>query len=292
MKLIQSFWSKPFLSTLNKRPLTRGKGGWVTAKSFYMAWALSVLQLKKLYGNYEIVLVTDSSGKELLIDKFGLPYDRVILELDCLNNFSERLWALGKMKAYSIQKEPFIHIDGDAFLWGKILEPLFHSELCVQNIDNRTMYYSETAKNVMEHFKNIPSSLLSHLKCEEIFGINAGIIGGNNIDFFEEYTSFAMKLINRNQASLRYINQEYFNMFYEQFLFSFIQRKNGCKMDTLLSNLSQDFNEIVDMSLVPIKPYNHIVGHAKSSLIINEQVCLRLLIGYPNYYNRINKGLE
>ncbi|NAS13005.1 DUF6734 family protein [Poritiphilus flavus] len=288
MKLVQSFWSKPFLGNSTGSLLSRNNGGWLNSKCFYMSWALSCLQLRKIYPDMNLELVTDSFGKKLLINRLKLPYDQVHLELDPLSRFSESLWAIGKIKTYSIQSSPFIHVDGDVFIWDDVLSNLFKSDLCVQSIDRQARYYARTSKKIIDLFGYIPDDLLDHLKSKQIFGVNAGVIGGSNIEFFKNYTSFAMSFVNKNIGALKYLDQEYFNMFYEQFLFSFWQRKNKLKLTTLFDNLSADFNEIVDMTMIPIQKYNHIVGLAKSNIIINEQVCLRLAIDYPVYYERIN----
>lgn len=107
MKIIQSLWSKPSLIT----------GGWSEKTFYYMSWALSCLKLKEFYNSVE--LFTDKKGKEFLIDRLQLPYDKVNIVLDDLNEFNSRLWALGKIYTYSIQHEPFIHVDGDVYIYGK-----------------------------------------------------------------------------------------------------------------------------------------------------------------------------
>lgn len=74
-----------------------------------MSWALSCLKFKEIYN--EIELVTDINGKHLLYDILELPYTNVVTKLDDLNDYNHNLWALGKLYAYKLQQEPFIHVE-------------------------------------------------------------------------------------------------------------------------------------------------------------------------------------
>ena len=106
-KIVQSYWSKAYQNTPNS--------GWAFRESHYMSWALSCLQLKQFYD--EIELVTDSEGADLLINKLHLPYTSCLTILDKLKNENPAIWALGKIAAYEVQQEPFIHVDGDIYIW-------------------------------------------------------------------------------------------------------------------------------------------------------------------------------
>ena len=101
-RIVQSYWSKAYQNTPNS--------GWAFRESHYMSWALSCLQLKQFYD--EIELVTDSEGADLLINKLHLPYTSCLTILDKLKNENPAIWALGKIAAYEVQQEPFIHVDG------------------------------------------------------------------------------------------------------------------------------------------------------------------------------------
>ena len=114
MKIIQSFW------TGNKNSLTDSYG-WLLPIFNYLSWIISCNQLRRYYD--DVTLVTDSQGYDVLINKLHLPYTDVIVSLDCLNHYNPNLWALAKIKAYQSIKEPFIHVDGDVFIWTKIDKP-------------------------------------------------------------------------------------------------------------------------------------------------------------------------
>src|SRR5689334_17471879 len=118
MKIVQSFWSRPSLHSNTVLVDARFNGGWPHRLVNYYSWAFSCLQLCKFYK--EVELVTDDWGKELLVNKLGLPYTKVSLALNEIDGFDQGLWVLGKICAYRCQEEPFLHIDHDVFLWKEL----------------------------------------------------------------------------------------------------------------------------------------------------------------------------
>lgn len=74
----------------------------------------------------------------LLTDTLQLPYSKVYLTHDQLKLIHTDLWALPKIYTYSLQKEPFLHIDGDVFLFHPFDSNLMESELIAQNVEVAT----------------------------------------------------------------------------------------------------------------------------------------------------------
>jgi hypothetical protein len=107
MRAVWSLWSKPFAAATS--------WGWHRPEHHLLAWGLSLRLARRHYP--ETTLVTDSAGKALLVDALGLSFASVSTELDRLRDADPNLWALGKLVAYSIQDEPFVHLDTDVFLW-------------------------------------------------------------------------------------------------------------------------------------------------------------------------------
>ena len=69
MKYIQTFWTR----ATTEADLLNISAGWLSPEYHWMSWALSCLQLKKLFGNIE--LITDTKGKYILSEVLKLPYD-------------------------------------------------------------------------------------------------------------------------------------------------------------------------------------------------------------------------
>ena len=108
MRSVWSFWTPPFQARKGRV--------WRKPLHHFLAWGISLSAARRHYP--ETVLVTDQAGKKLLIDALvGLQFTAVSTELDCLRTVDPDWWALGKLVAYSIQDQPFIHLDTDVFLW-------------------------------------------------------------------------------------------------------------------------------------------------------------------------------
>src|ERR1700753_287037 len=125
MRVVQSLWSA------NQPDPFRFKAGWFAPEYHLMAWALSCLQLRQFYD--DVVLYTDSQGARVLIDQLQLPYTEVVCDLDKINSYHPELWAAGKIYTYRQQQAPFIHVDGDVFIWKAFDEALLNADLIAQN---------------------------------------------------------------------------------------------------------------------------------------------------------------
>jgi hypothetical protein len=287
MKIVQSLWVKPSLKKENINLSDRNKGGWLDKKYNYMSWALSCLQFKKFYDKVE--LVTDSLGYDLLINKLELPYTNVDVSLDHLNDYNPDLWALGKIYAYSIQKEPFIHADGDIFVYKKFDDSFENSALICQNIEKGFDFYNGVFKSIEENFDYIPDYLIeSKIKNNQIIAVNAGLLGGSHLDFFKEYTDESFRFVDRNIANLDKIDVGMFNVIFEQFLFRAIAEKKKVDINCYLENVNHAFDGLADFTSLPDKgKYIHTVGHYKGIQYIGDLLEHRLLTDHPDYYYRI-----
>ena len=141
MKIVQTFWS----GNRSVNDYLQNKAGWLSPEYHWMAWALSVLQLKKFYPAVE--LVTDELGKYILIDLLQLPYTSVRTDLEtALRPYPHDLWAMAKIYAYSIQEAPFLHVDGDVFIWKLFDDHLLEADLVAQNLEVVFSIYQDTFK--------------------------------------------------------------------------------------------------------------------------------------------------
>ena len=130
--------------------------GWAAPEYHLIAWALSSMQLHKLYG--KVTLFANSQAARFLIDKLQLPFTHVNIALDELTLINPYLWALPKIYTYSLQEKPFLHIDGDVFLFEQLNPMLLERELIAQNVEVATdNYYTLTQKELMRRFTFLPS---------------------------------------------------------------------------------------------------------------------------------------
>lgn len=287
MRIVQSFWSKPSFKHGNLNISDRNKGGWTDKKYNYFSWALSCLQFRKYYD--EVELVTDKQGYDLLINRLGLPYTHVNVVLDKLNDYHSDLWALGKIYAYSIQEQPFLHADGDIFIYEPFPVNISRAPLIAQNREPGFSYYNDVFDKILSRFEYIPDYFHhSRQKHQQIVAVNAGIIGGNDITFFKEYTAMAITFVDRNKGNLEKINIGLFNNVYEQFLFHAMAEGKLIDINYLFPAVNHAFDGLADFTGVPQKTkYIHTVGVYKRMPYMGELLAYRLQTDYPEYYYKI-----
>ncbi len=283
MKIVQSSWS------CNQTNLLRFNAGWYSPEYNLMGWALSCLQLKKYYP--EVVLYADSVAAEILIDTLQLPYTEVVCNLDKLNIVHPQLWALPKIHSYSQQDTPFLHVDGDVFIWKPFDYNLLKKELITQNLEVSTDYYETHMKALEAKLIYFPPEIIAERKrTNPIYAYNAGIFGGSDIPFFQEYTQKAIEFVKKNENVLSKINVGGFNIFFEQYLFYVLVKKYKKKVGVLFEEVIGD-NEYIgfgDFIEVPHnKQYLHLLGVFKRDKAVCEQMADRLRLDYPEYYYRI-----
>ncbi|WP_439424085.1 DUF6734 family protein [Segatella copri] len=181
----------------NKNSLTDSYG-WLLPIFNYLSWIISCNQLRRYYD--DVTLVTDSQGYDVLINKLHLPYTDVIESLDCLNHYNPNLWALAKIKAYQSIKEPFIHVDGDVFIWTKIDESLRDHELIVRNEETTTDYYGKMWRDIRHAISYMPEEMKRYDLHIDNKAYNMGIFGGTDIDFIQRYTYKAFDFVDKKQT--------------------------------------------------------------------------------------------
>lgn len=286
MKIIQSFWSKPVIDKDNGNISYSFNVGWKDKLHLYLATALSCLQLKKYYKHVE--LITDHKGKEIFIDKLKLPYSNVIEELNILDNYSSRLFALGKMLAYSIQTEPFIHVDNDVFIWERFSRKLESSRLISQNIEVDISFYYQILEQLDKSFHFFPDVIKKIRETERIINAyNAGIIGGCDIDFFRNYAQISFNFIDSNIECLRSINIEQFGLIWEQFLFYCLAKDKNVKVNCLFKKgVSGYLYEQFEKVPLLVKYVHPIAGFKRNKYII-DWIENKLMLLYPDTYYRI-----
>ncbi len=284
MNFIQTLYIDKYKDSL------KNNFGWVAPEFHLISWALSCLQLKKFYQQVE--LFASSCAAELLIGKLNLPYFKIHLIHDNFHIADEKLWALYKIFTYSLQDEPFLHIDGDVFLFKELPPFLLSGELVAQNMEVATPeVYSNTQKQLVKHFTYFPDCVNKEFyNTSPIKAVNAGILGGTNIKFIKEYADLAFKYVERNKRHLPLINLHGFNVFFEQHLFYSLAKEKELRIEFLINELIEDdkYRHLGDFHEVPCKNnYLHLIGEYKRDEYTCRQMAAKLRELYPEYYYRI-----
>lgn len=261
MKIIHSYWSKPYLNNVSLENKEFESNYYrLNQKINLFHQALSCIQAKKHLG--KIHLVTDSYGKHLIIDKLKFPYDSVSCELDELDSYSEKLWALGKIKAYQLQKEPFVHIDSDLFIW-KNMTPKLSKSLVSQNIDSNSDSYRFAINEMINFGIEFPNWInTKEFAQKDITAVNAGFIGGNDIDFIYDYTCEVFKFININ------LNKTISNntaIVYEQLFFYLYSKFKGKNIHPIVEEKLINDGTITDITnaVTSKRDFCHLISKQK-----------------------------
>jgi hypothetical protein len=280
MKIIQSFWT-------GQQESTQSTFGWQTPEHHWLGWILSVNQLSKYY---DVELYTDAVGYKYLIEALELPYTKVHVVLDELNHYQSNLWALSKIKTYSLQKESFLHVDGDVFIWEPFPENLLKQKLITQNLEVTTEYYQEMWSMIAPNLSYLPDEMLLYHNGEEQFACNMGIVGGTDLDFFQRYTKHSFEFVDKNRDNIPKDFMVNFNVFFEQVLFYLMAKQNNIQPSFLINEVSEDngYKGFGDFFKVPHKKtYLHLLGHYKR----DHKVCMMLkdyvLRYYPKYFQKL-----
>lgn len=264
--------------------------GWISPIYHLLSWGLSAMSLKDSLGS--LCLYTNKKGKDILVDMLKLPYDKVYLSFEDWELPHKDLWALSKIYTYSIQDEPFIHIDGDIYMFKKFDDSFNSAQLVAQNKEQFTDYYYSVMRPINRKFTYMPECVKTDFAHQEqLRAVNAGILGGNNIGFFKAYTNEAVKYVKANLPSLKYLDANRFNVFFEQHLF--YKMADACKIE-IKYLLNQEYHDNAYLGLdkfheIPSKKswYFHLLGNYKKDIFTCQQMAKTLLALYPQTYYRI-----
>lgn len=280
MKIVQSFWSG------NQKEFTNSYG-WFTYKYNWLSWILSCHQLVKYHK--EVELYTDQFGYEILIGKLQLPYTKVHVVLDELNHYHKDLWAIAKIKTFQMQKEPFLHVDGDVFVWESLTEKFKDSNLVTQNLEVTTDYYRQGWKTIFPNLAFLPEAMIDFHNNKSNLACNMGIIGGTNFDFFNDFTQKSIEFVDKNELNWGELKDLNFNVFFEQVLFYELAKQRGEKIDFRFLEIPNDneYRGFGDFHKVPDRSFLHLLGVYKRNPSMCKAMEVYTMKYYPESYSRL-----
>lgn len=296
MRVLHSFWTKPFFEPKRANdPNNRGAGGFPDKKHFYMCWALSALQIKRYFGN--VHLVTDSVGKHLFVDLLQLPYDTVDTALDAFADYNSQLWAMGKVYTYSIQREPFLHVDGDLIFWDGIQHlDLRQPIVCDFEFTDSKAEYAGVLDILRTGDYFLPPSLARRLAQPgyQYQDANAGVIGGLDYPFFQQYAKLALHFAEQNFPKL--LDHELFSSLFNCICEQQLLHCEAQAQQRPITYLRQ-FHPAAEASnaqyLTRVQQATHVhLFNRMNKYFFKEEIETWLSYLYPDYYQRITRLLQ
>jgi len=286
LNVVQSFYLFPSESEPIRQSL-----GFLSPEFHWMSWCLSCLQIVKLY--HSVTLYTNELGKEVLIDQLKLPYSNVVITE---NIYPAKLWAMNKIHTYSLQQEPFLHVDGDVFLWKELGQQIQSAELIAQNVEVNDGFYRSILKEFQNHEIVLPEPIAEISNTNKVIrSCNAGFFGGSDLVFFKDYTKLATSFVELYQEKLNNVIHKDVNMVFEQLFFYYMAEERNKHIEYVLEDEISDmtYPGIVNFLDVPHKTkFIHMLGSYKKSEEACKMLAKRLRTDYPDYYYNILEQLK
>jgi hypothetical protein len=269
MIAVYTFWAKPF-----NQPGYRSNAGYLDIEMFYSSWILSVMKAKEYFD--KVILYTDTEGAKLL-SKIDLPFDELNITLDNLDLDTE-LWVIPKIITYSLQTEPFLHIDYDLFFWsnppqGYLDKPL----LCESKVGLE--FYRNVVVDFIQNGDNVPTDIANYT--EDLYVAGAGLYGGNNHQLLSNSAKAILELVKTNSNYFSKLGDR-------QAKDVTLVRINNLIEEFFTSVLTKDHTWV---SIKELDKTNSIVGHMLGDYKRTEPDCTNIknLVKehYPTYYSKI-----
>jgi hypothetical protein len=286
MKAVWSFWTKPFEA--------HHHSWWPSAKHHLLAWVLSLETARQHYP--DTWLITDDAGARMLVDGIGLQFRRVSTELNALAQHDTDWWAAGKIYAYRMQTEPFVHIDNDVFLWKRLPARLERADVFAQNPESlvaATNYQPELLDRALSDAW-LPDEWRWYQRLSKRQAYCCGILGGNCIDFINLYATASLRMIEdpANQSALQSLpNKQMHIVLVEQYLLSAFAKYHTSRPGSPFGRIEFEclFNTM-DESQTPDyvarAGFTHLGGTAKKNGLFAERLENRVRRDYPEHYRR------
>jgi hypothetical protein len=264
-----------------------------------LAWILSLETVRRHYPRTS--LCTDDAGAELLIDGLGLEFAEVSTALNALDKADVEWWALGKIYAYELQREPFLHLDSDVFLWKRLPEHVESADVLAQNpepFDSGASYYQPEA--LEEALRASGQGWLpqewkwyrSDGRAQR--GDCCGIFGGTRVDFIQHYAAQARRLIEHpaNQQAWRKLPaRRDQNTLFEQYLLAACLEHHRSQpgaghAPVEIRYLFTSLEEAFSRQRAAEVGFTHFIAGAKKNAELTERLERRVQRDYPERYER------
>jgi hypothetical protein len=291
MRAVWSFWSKPF---------REGRESiWKSRLDHLLAWVLSVESARKHYP--ETALHTDDEGARMLVDGIGLEFVEVSTDLNALADHDPEWWALGKLWAYRAQREPFVHIDYDAFLWKRLPARMESAPILAQNpeyfVTGASYYKPELLERAIlgDGGGWLPGEWLWYRATGGVQRAEScGIVGGTHVEFIRHYAAEAIAMIehprNRERWALLADRSEH-NVLIEQYFLSacieYHRHREGSPYRALdVEYLFTSLDDAFMPGRAAEMGYTHLIADSKRNDDIASRLRKRVMRDYPEMYGR------
>jgi hypothetical protein len=290
VRAIWSFWSAPYAAHY--------RYAWARPVDHLLSWVVSVQTAMRHYP--DAMLVTDSPGRRLLVDRLGLPFTAVSTELDRLAGRNVAWWMLGKLVAYRLQTDPYVHIDSDVFLWNKLPAHLTNAPVLTQNPEyhQKADYGIDEISAILRGSEGrLPAEWEWACSLDHVVRVeNCGIMGGQDAAFLSHYALTALSLIEceANQPALQTLSVGFWhNCAVEQFMLAACIGFHAARSDSpyrgvRVAHLFPSWTEANDANYAARVGYTHLMG-GKRIPAAGQRLAQRVRRDWPDFYRRCER---
>ena len=280
---------KAVFSYFNTDESFGNKCGFSKYSDFLFTTALAITCASRYFP--EVQVISTSWGVNLF-KELNLPVTSYSNKLDDMKDVSRFFWAYGKLIAYNEQKEPFVHVDNDVFLWNALPKRILDAHLCFQshepfNLDGYKYY--DMLKPCFDAAPVKPSVIAENPVYD--YAYNCGICGGNDLSIFPEWKRCSEEYIFAPENQILFFKRFHKvlihqNLFHEQyFLASLIKKHHKRGRVEVMAEDAQKINKGLDLT----KPrYTHLWGTTKTDLGMMTKVRMTLLYQEKELFERVN----
>lgn len=295
MNAVQTFWTPQERAhtrvSSQGHPADQILGGWLDARFHFMGWALSASLLHQHFP--ALVLHTDKTGQHILADLLELPYRDVLLTQEGLGDlYSREWWVLRKINSYAHPDVPFLHVDGDAFLWNGLPDALSEKPVIAQNDQSGFPCYEFAAKQLSKAGITLPHFFND--QAGPYKAVNMGITGGTNNAFFKAYVNEVKSFFDQylsnpipGMAHYGYLNtliEESFFRHYAEHCRQPVTELISVRQDGGYGALANCMDESFGIT--------HLIGTNKKDIYYCKQVEFQLKRRFPKTFQKVVRLIE
>ena len=284
-RAVWSFWSVPYRNQSGRR--------WANDFCHALSWILSFRLASQHFPT--TALVTDAWGYELLVERLRLPFDEVTVSLDEIAEQHPAWWALGKLYAYREQKEPFLHIDNDVFLWPGFPADGLSGDVVAQNPEHAPVsdvtYYKPAAVAAALRSTGgfLPSELREYIDGSGDVALCTGVVGGVAVPLIRHYADLGIRLVEsaENRAAWQRLGPlEDFNLIVEQYLLgAMCWGATEVDVQCVFESQQDTFSEECARG----QRYTHLISSAKSNPRYMRWLTERVRRDFPDDYETASR---
>lgn len=230
--------------------------------------------------SFDKVILYTNKETEKIVRKLAIPYDEIIT--DPFDGFTSKTFSIPKIITYSLQTEPFTHLDLDTFIYSlpkKLDEiPIFFASKDIPLKPDNTFQVNENMyntylKGTFDISANLEDRFKKHINFFDI--PNMCIFGGTDFELIRKASEYCLEIY--EQSKEHFDSNYYYACIIEQLFIS------------AAIKMFKEEEAIEDDEITLKEEENFYIFDSKNNLSVTHQTDSLVNVTYPmtlKYYNR------